>query len=106
MINTTAYSAELIIYLHERGFIHDFTRLGDTILWVQENICLDVSEFKIQEYHGILSPGGGRKGSIILGLLAPRYNIKGILINHFSLKSSSHPSLLLDHSAQLLPSIL
>ena len=83
-----------IIELHESGFTEDFQIFGDNLLWIQGNIFLRPSEFHIVEYHRFNENGSVNKHIVVFGIESPHYNVKGILLNHYSCYTTKMPYIL------------
>ena len=75
---------EAIIDLHEKGYSQDFQLFGNELLWLQEKIFISSGEFSILEYHRFSSQSCNKSEMIVFGVIALYYNVKGILINHYS----------------------
>jgi hypothetical protein len=71
---------EAIAGLHERGFTEDFELYGCELLWIQQKIFLQSTEFSITECH--LFQDDPKKELLIYAVTSGCYCIKGILINH------------------------
>ena len=71
---------DTIIDMHERGYSQDFKLSGNDLLWLQEKIFVRAGEFSIIEFHTFHVPYTQDAGSIIYGILALYYDVKGILI--------------------------
>ena len=81
-MNKLAVCADIIIKLHERGYVHDFAFMGKNIWWVQESRLLRPEDLTVVECHGVTSPLQKNKISLIFGLVVDRHDAKGILIGH------------------------
>jgi len=81
-MSTSAAYANLVINLHEQGYVHDFTIIGNNIWWIQGLCYLPMEDCEILECHEIPGITGSSKESFVFGLLATAYNVRGILIEH------------------------
>jgi len=81
-MNKLSACADVIINLHERGYIHDFAIMGNNIWWIQERCFLRREDFAVLECYDIASQSDEAGASVIFGLVATHYDAKGILIDH------------------------
>jgi len=79
--------ADVITDLHRQGFTDDFHLIGNDLQWVQENIIIRMGEFTIAEYYKV-------EGSMVFGIVAIHYNIKGILLKRLESSNKIAPVLL------------
>ena len=75
-------ACDVITALHETGFTDDFALHGDNMLWVQKKIFLNADELMLFEYHRFSDAKG--KETVVFGVVALYYDIKGILIKHYN----------------------
>ena len=91
------YLTELdaICGLHQTGYIYDFHLSGNDLLWVQEKLHVRVGEFAIRECHQFCSRTQKSRRTIVFGIVALYYNIKGILIKHYSYNAPTTPLIII-----------
>ena len=88
-----ASNAEAIIDLHERGFTEDFQICGNKIVWIQEDIPVNLEDCLTLEYHCFEHPHRRNARIIILGILAISYNAMGLLVYKNPDIHNDHPLL-------------
>ncbi|HMI63561.1 MAG TPA: hypothetical protein VK518_21745 [Puia sp.] len=81
-MNKLSAGADVIINLHERGYVHDFVIMGILIWWIQEHCFLRREDFAVLECYDITGQSDDDGASVIFGLVATPYDAKGILIDH------------------------
>jgi hypothetical protein len=86
---------EAIIDLHERGFTSDFQLFGNDLLWIQGKIFIREIEFSIIECHRFDRFPQSNNPIIIFGIVAPIYQARGILLNHYSSYTTKTPIVIL-----------
>ncbi|MEO5888853.1 MAG: hypothetical protein ABIQ31_01310 [Ferruginibacter sp.] len=86
--------SEAVIDMHIRGYCDDFELFGNDLLWIQEKIFIREKEFVIQECHYLHFENGLQKEVILFGVIAINYNVKGILMNHYSTYTPDTPVLI------------
>lgn len=94
---------EAIIDLHERGYSNDFELMGNNLLWIQEKIYVRACDFAIIECHKFLPTGRRQKELIIFGVIAIRYNAKGILMSHYNSYTNKTPLVIENKLKALFP---
>jgi hypothetical protein len=75
---------DVIDDLNKRGFTNDFVLFGDDLLWIQQKIFIQSTDFSIEECHCSGHPNGKLEDLVVLGILAISKNVKGVLLNHYS----------------------
>jgi hypothetical protein len=76
---------DAIYGLHRNGYTDDFQIAGNNLLWVQEKVFVCAGDFVIDECHQFTDHSRKGEGIIVLGVVAPCHNIKGILIRHYEI---------------------
>ena len=83
-MNKLSAGADVIINLHERGYVHDFAMIGNLIWWIQEHCFLRREDLAVLECYDLTDQPDDAGESVIFGLVATPYDAKGILIDHKS----------------------
>lgn len=101
---TTA--SEAIVDMNARGYSNDFQIFGNDLLWVQEKIFIKSGQFAIIEYHRFWHPSQKTSDLIIFGIIAVKYNIRGILTNNYTSLNTIVPPVLLGKLDELAQKVL
>lgn len=86
--------SEAVIDMHARGYCYDFELFGNNLLWIQEKIFIRENEFSFVECHYLHCEDELQKEVILFGVVANNYNVKGILMNHYSSYTDDTPILI------------
>ena len=82
--------------LHRKGYTNDFQLVGNDLLFVQEGFFIRSGEFSIQECYSVDTPDrDDMQETIVFGVVASCYDIKGILLNHYRSYTAVTPPVLL-----------
>ena len=86
---------DAIFGLHQNGYAHDFHISGNGLLWVQEKLHVRAGDFFISECYDFTDGLQKQNGIIILGVIAPCYSAKGIIIRHYTRNALKLPPVVL-----------
>ena len=76
------------------GFCNDFYLFGNNLLWLQKQIFIKDEAFIIVEYHQFESGSCQQSVKIVFGIIALRYNVRGILTNHYTSYTQKTPGII------------
>ena len=93
---------DAIFGLHQNGYTYDFQISGNDLLWVQKKIFIRAGDFFINECHHFIDASQKQKGMIILGVVAPYYGTKGIVIRHYASNTLRVPPVVLKKLKDML----
>jgi hypothetical protein len=82
---------EAVSNLRQKGYSNDFHLFGNDLLWAQRQVFIRAANFSILECHRFFSQEQEEKEIIVFGILVPKYNAKGVLLNDYSNYTRSTP---------------
>lgn len=82
-MGTNSFILNLIISLHERGFVDDIELAGDKFFCVQQKTFVQLGDLSILERYWIYKDGRRKADKMVFGLSAGSLGVKGILIVDF-----------------------
>jgi hypothetical protein len=94
-------TADAVNQLRKNGFINDFRLSGNCLLWLQEGISIPAEKFYIPECHRIINAKNNMDECTVFCIIAPCFNIKGILVNHYGNYPKLTPPIIINKLAQL-----
>lgn len=80
--------------LRQNGYSNDFQLFGNDLLWAQRQVFIRAANFSIMECHRFFSQEEHGKEIIVFGIIVPKYNVKGVLLNDYSSYTRSTPSVI------------
>ena len=72
-------AAEALNDMHDRGFTNDFQLFENDLMWVQQKTFIPKRLFGVMEYHQFWNPAAQDMDLVLIGIVAPTYNVQGIL---------------------------
>jgi hypothetical protein len=85
---------DAIYGLHKKGYSNDFHLFGNDLLWIQKKIFIRAGNFSIEECHRFRHPEQEGKEVIVFGIVATKYNAKGIMLNDYASYTVKTPAVI------------
>jgi hypothetical protein len=104
-MNNYSNLVEAIIDLEARGYVVDFTIMGNSLLCAQDKIFLARKEFNILEVYDFFDQEKGENVSVY-GIEAADYGLKGILLEKPGIHYATSPPFLQQKMAEYLSSYI
>jgi hypothetical protein len=82
--------AEAISDLQARGYVLDFTIVGNKLFCSQEKCYIQQDEFAVLEKYDFRRGGRNKKEKVVYGIESPFRMLKGILLSPGPLRSNSY----------------
>jgi hypothetical protein len=83
-MSTNSLLLNLIVSLHQRGFVDDIELAGDEFFCVQQKTFVQLQDLSILERYRVHKKGRRKEDKMVFGLSAESLGVKGILIIDFN----------------------